>query len=351
MRTTRLLSLLFALTLTTAALAQPKILSVTPSTGPATGGTQVTVMGEGFLFSCGPITCPPSEIRFNGVRARETHTVSDTTIVAVTPEHFPGTVDVTLAHSSLNEVTLANAFTFTGPMPETAFARVLLPIFTPPVRGAFGSEFRTEFRIAGNGGGFSTYGLRNDTANCAPILCLDLPDPISFTADDVLGPAFPIYNGNPGRFIYVPRNQLPNMAANLRVADVSRSALNFGTEIPVVADTELRDQVIELLGVPTDARFRNTLRIYGIDAPFVGVTVEGRPRVTLLMRQGTSIFEPAYAVFTDFPTGVGPVNVTIHAPIPLGMPPAPPPPFTPIWAFVSVTNNETQMITTITPQP
>jgi hypothetical protein len=44
MRTTHLLSVLFALTLTTAAPAQPKILSVTPSTGPTGGGTSVTVM-------------------------------------------------------------------------------------------------------------------------------------------------------------------------------------------------------------------------------------------------------------------------------------------------------------------
>lgn len=349
MRTTHLLSVLFALTLTTAALAQPKILSVTPSTGPTTGGTRVTVMGEGFLFNCGPITCPPNEIRFGGVAARETRVLDDTQITAVTPEHFPGTVDVTLAHSSLNEVTLANAFTFTGPVPETAFARVLLPIFTPPVRGAFGSDFRTEFRIAGNGGGFSTYSLRNDTSNCAPILCLDLPDPIFFTADDVLGPAFPIYNGNPGRFIYVPRSELKNVAANLRVADVSRSSLNFGTEIPVVADTELRSDVIELLGVPTDPRFRNTLRIYGIDASYVVVTVEGRQPVVLPMTQPSSPFEPVYAVFTDFPTGTDPVHVKIEPP-PFINPSPPSGPF-PIWAFVSVTNNETQMITTITPQP
>ena len=61
----------FTRILTTAALAQglPKILSVTPSTAHTAGGTSVTVMGEGFLHSCGPITCPPNEIRFGCVPA------------------------------------------------------------------------------------------------------------------------------------------------------------------------------------------------------------------------------------------------------------------------------------------
>jgi hypothetical protein len=51
-----------------------------------------------------------------------------------------------------------------------------------------------------------------------------------------------------------------------------------------------------------------------------------------------ALFSPAYGVFTDFPIGDEPVRVSIDAD-------------QPIWAFISVTNNETQMITTITPQP
>jgi hypothetical protein len=347
MRLTLLLALAFA---STALAQETKILSVTPSTGPTSGGTEVTIAGIGFTNACPPITCLPPEVRFGGVPARETRIVNETTVVAITPAHFPGTFDVTYTGRNFAEARLQNAFTFVGEVPQDAFARVLLPIFTPPVRGAFGSEFRTELRLAGNGGGFSTYGLRQNTANCAPVLCLDVPDPRFVGATDNVEPEFFLYNGTPGRFFFVPRNQLQNVAANLRVADVSRAALNFGTEIPVVPESEFRGYTIELLGVPADRRFRNTLRIYSVDAPFVRVTVEGQPTVVLPMTRPASPFEPAYAVFTDFPTGFEPLRVIVQSPLPVGVP-SEPPSYTFLWAFVTVTNNETQMITTITPQP
>jgi hypothetical protein len=59
----------------------------------------------------------------------------------------------------------------------------------------------------------------------------------------------------------------------------------------------------------------------------------------------TNPFEPAYAEIGDFPVGAGDVRVTIHTWSRLGHIPNPP-----VWAFLSVTNNDTQMITTITPQ-
>src|SRR3712207_1085659 len=132
--------LCFALFAATTAHAQepPKILSVTPLTGPASGGTVVEILGSGFTDDCGaPITCLQSEVLFGGVPATDTNVVSGTRIIAITPPHFPGEYEVTYAGSNGARARFASAFTFTGPVPEAQFERLLLPLFTPPVRGAF----------------------------------------------------------------------------------------------------------------------------------------------------------------------------------------------------------------------
>src|ERR1041384_3059284 len=78
--------------------------------------------------------------------------------------------------------------------------RLLLPVFTPPVHGAHGSEFHTELRMA------------NTSEN--PILLLGIQGACHFIC-----PPLPVYileagaeagpgdfglNGSPGRFLFVP---------------------------------------------------------------------------------------------------------------------------------------------------
>jgi hypothetical protein len=100
-----------------ALLAQPTITSVTPSTGPIAGGTSVTIRGTGFqtIFEC-PILCFPAHVRFGSTIAAQTTIVDDTTIIAVTPVHAPGTVDVTFIPFGFGpSATAPSAFTFLDP--------------------------------------------------------------------------------------------------------------------------------------------------------------------------------------------------------------------------------------------
>jgi hypothetical protein len=327
----RKLALLFALLFTTAAFAQQTIDSFSPSIGHASGGTAVTITGTGFT--------PSTEVWFGVVKSPLVQFVDATRLIAVTPPHFPEPT-----HIRVGQTYSAATFLFVGVPEDAGYARVLVPILTPPTPGANGSEFRTELRLKATGGRFSTYGL--ETFYPCPILCIGMSDPLLFEpGDPVLLPENVEYNGTPGRFLFVRRVELPNMSANLRVLDTSRASLNFGTEIPVVDDSKFHDRIL-LLGVPLDARFRNTLRVYSTRPITVRVTVAGHEPVDVHVAPGTNAYAPAYGTFTDFPNGTIPVRVTIeHAPSVL---PVVPPPF---WAFISVTNNETQMITTITPQP
>lgn len=59
----------------------PHIDSFNPSSGPATGGTQVTILGQNFLTGC--------RIKFGGVDVAQVSLISDKKIIAVTP---PGTI-------------------------------------------------------------------------------------------------------------------------------------------------------------------------------------------------------------------------------------------------------------------
>lgn len=83
--------------------------SMTPSSGNATGGATVTFTGSGFTAG--------TTVTFGGTAATGV-TVSSTRITAVLPAHAEGAVDVVVAISSTENVTLVNGFTFvTRPAP------------------------------------------------------------------------------------------------------------------------------------------------------------------------------------------------------------------------------------------
>lgn len=237
----------------------------------------------------------------------------------------------------------------------TPSERVLLPILTPPVHGAFGSEFHTDLRIANESDDLVVlFGL--DGNECLPI-CLPGLFPLTLDANEEVGPEAIELSGTPGRFIFVASDQVDSLSMNLRVHDVTRGGLNFGTEIPIVRESEFRTNNISFVGVPTDPRFRNTLRIYSESPADVLVTVGNQAPVRVTLTGGftfpggidlSQLFKPAYAAFTNFPTGSAPVRVTVEREV-LFLPLFPIE--APLWAFITVTNNDTQVISTITPQP
>ena len=345
-----------ALLLATAAVSDPVITSITPNTGPVTGGTTVTIKGTGFSNHC--IICSPPFgdpiVYFLETRAPSVKFIDEKTLEVVTPPHLPATVPVRVHQmdGSTSAGYLENGFTFTGDAND-AFDPILFPIFTGPVQGAFGSEFHTTPRIWNQdplGGVVPLFGV--DTS------CTLIDPPIY--------PLFPLYmqgggmeiqlipgcSEGVGRLFWVPKGK-DTMAGNLRVTDVTRQAESHGVEIPVVHRDDFTEERVSLLGVPIEARFRNTLRIYSLARGEVLVNVQvGDQGYQLLLPPAPDWFTPAYASFTDFPLpqdmapGRKTIRVTVDTPRGPGGTPIP---GTPIWAFITVTNNDTQQITTITP--
>jgi hypothetical protein len=84
----------------------PTVTSITPNTGPAGGGTSVTITGTGFL--------PGATVSMGGTPATGVNVVSGTSITATAPAHAAGTVNVVVSNNDAQNGTLNNAYTYTG---------------------------------------------------------------------------------------------------------------------------------------------------------------------------------------------------------------------------------------------
>lgn len=348
----RKLLLLLALALPVA--AAPTITSVSPTSALTFQRTVVTITGTGFESCpvCSPAT--PPVVYFGGIPAESVELVNSTTLRAVTPFMLPTETRVVVDQWN-GHATAAQLFTFTGP---PALERVLFPTFSGPVRGQFGSEFFTTVRAANRSHqDIRILGVDHNCSLADPPLFRD-PAAEPVIVGGLIGnsvqliPDCSTWPG--GRFLYVQQRDLEAVSFNLRVHDVSRNSQSNGTEIPVVRRSDFTDAPIVLPGVPVNPRFRVLLRVYSSNSNEETVTVRINNGVERAVRlqAGRDIFEPAYAVFTDFPTSL-PDNETtftvtvIPPPERIGSPTIP---GTPVWAFITVTNNATQEITTITAQ-
>ena len=88
------------------------IASATPSTGPAAGGTAVTIVGENFIPST--VAPPGTAVTFDGSAATSIVVVSGTEITCVTPAHGAGAVNVVVTNPAglVSTATLVNGFTY-----------------------------------------------------------------------------------------------------------------------------------------------------------------------------------------------------------------------------------------------
>lgn len=336
------ITMLFALFAVAVPLFAQVQYTVTPSRGPVAGGNEVTIKGEFGNW--------PYGVMFGATHVPATR-VDGTTLRATAPAHLPGPVTVGIFEYDRG-ITTGLTYTFEG-SPEAAFDAVLLPVFTAPVPGAFGSEFRTDFRARlVKESEARIHGLRYPCL----VTCIQTGDqPYLLNA---LGPDADPTNveatGNPGTFLYLPKSEAGRVVMNLRAYDTSRSAENFGTEIPIVRASDFAKDydAITLIGIPSDPRFRNTLRIYGFGdtSTTLTVTIEGengaKTEQTVLLDAQENLFRPGYLELSNFPADAGMLRVTIDVVVPPLSALIPPPDR---WAFVSVTNNDTQHITLVTP--
>ena len=225
---------------------------------------------------------------------------------------------------------------------------VLLPVTaSTPIPGANGSLWTTEI-VARNTGSDRVFFL----SPCgAASVCL--PPYKQIAAHTTVS----LDNDSPrGSIILMRSTEAAEMTFSLRVRDLSRQSETWGTEVPVVTDTAAFTTTVHLLNIPTTTAFRSFLRIYDFIESLDVVTRQFNVKVFSL--SGNTLLKQFDVTTTPVPgQAVGEVDVSDLIPSPAGDPirleiaPAPVDPPRKFWAFVSVTNNVTQHVTLVTPQP
>ncbi|MGA7616679.1 MAG: hypothetical protein WBX15_16015 [Thermoanaerobaculia bacterium] len=166
---------------------------------------------------------------------------------------------------------------------------------------------------------------------------------------------FTVYLPSDGRglFLYVDRPGNAEVSFQLRLQDVSRQAETWGTSLPVVRERDTFSGTLELLNVPTDARFRSTLRVYDFAVRFKSqVTVrfynmdsdELLLQLPLTLATHEASLAPQ-ALLIDLPLAYPELASAENLRITID----PATPGMQFWAFVSVTNNATQHVTMVLP--
>jgi hypothetical protein len=243
-----------------------------------------------------------------------------------------------------------------------AAQRFLVPIhLIEPVNGAFGSRWASELTILNTG---SSAAYIQNYGTCPPTggPCVNPIYPqVAEVATAVRDFDFTI----PAAVLAVDDQYVNQLVFSARVRDLSRSAQNWGTWLPVVPESAAVHEPLALVDIPVTAGFRQTLRIYSFDLAAdraVRVRVYGavpldpaNPSTYLNPNPllGEAVVplryaprfggSPLYAEVGDLTAisavaGHDKVWLTIE---PLGD--------FKLWGMVSITNNTTQEITMIVP--
>jgi hypothetical protein len=306
-------------------------------------GTEVFLRG---VPGCPGTACESKGVRFNGVEAARVRKTADG-LFATVPALTEGLIDVSVVSPDGSLLTADNAFRYTTRFDSAAdYFRVLFPItFAGP--GANGATWTSQ-NVVSNGGpvGIDTI----PSIWLLPGIGTPVPSGIPPRSVAYLG----VEDRDGGALMLIPRGLEQFVTLSSHIRDTSRSAENLGTEIPVVTENETASEV-RITGIPADVRYRPRLRIYDIDGNSLPVTVRvvaanGATLVnaTLEPRRSfvcvTTPCEDVAFVALDFNTalpslpGAGPVEVVVTGEAGRRL-----------WAFVTLTNNATNLVTTYSP--
>jgi hypothetical protein len=224
------------------------------------------------------------------------------------------------------------------------YERVLIPtVANEPIVGAFGSHWVTEI----SGRYLGSDQLRLFFSVCPLFECVykEVPPNSTFASE------FP--TSVHGAVVGLWPDQARQTILSLRVRDLSRALETWGTEVPIVRESEVGGSPITLLNVPNMDRFRTMIRMYdfGSDVSDFVLTVfplDGNTPIAEFavpsedLRDATGASQGIrFAAVADLrlpPTAPERIRLTIRTTEP-----------TNFWAFATVTNNETQHVTVVSP--
>jgi len=280
-------------------------LGVTPPAGPIAGGTVVTISSKD-AFDVEPL-----HVSIGGIELQPVTRVDPHTIQVTTGAHAVGPVDVLVESVMGGSHRAVDAFTFYDPAARTPDAFVFTSILFPvdfAGAGAFGSSWTTD-------NVYETGGVKTK-----------LP-----VTGNATGVSVPLLRGT-------------LVSANSRIRDLSRSAQTAGTEIPVVHESDFADRA-RLLNIPTGANYRALLRVWTMDEPADSFSLnidQILPIVALQAPLKTAQNGLRFGSFdlTPFLGATANDHLDVTVSVPAG---------THVWGMISITNNDTQQVTIVSP--
>ena len=258
------------------------------------------------------------------------------------PDLPPGTYDV-IVDKTPEPLRATAAYHVPKPVPASHnpafYERILFPAFWSG-NGAFGAKWRSQATMY-NGNNFINPPPPGDPTifTFAPLT----------TSVAIAGSLMPN-----GTIEILPRQANAHVDYGLNVRDVSRDPLDLGTEIPVVRESQLFARPFSIANVPNDPRYRITLRVYDVDGPttfvlrFFNGSTQLLPDTAIALDADHQLRDGGVAVIDDlvakYPqlAGNARLRIEIDPLIRSGARAA--------WGFVSITNNDTQHVTVISPQ-
>jgi hypothetical protein len=249
---------------------------------------------------------------------------------------------------------------------QPSLERILLPIYAPgPASGGYSSVWETELVVVNRGDQpIDVFQVKCAQTCTCPFQIVCVPGKPLMPLEEMA--SLLIEKGGRPLFLFAERDKLQDLAMNLRVFERSRLHDTFGVEIPVVREADFLVSTAWLVNVPASANSRVRLRVYGVASP----TGQGDVRIRVFATSGsvqpaldiTRALEPPslegrIPASTDFDTHEPgyldlalPLDALVEQEgraiirvdsLTAGLQ---------FWAMASVTNNETQAVTLITPQ-
>ncbi|HEV7488466.1 MAG TPA: hypothetical protein VGQ65_22555 [Thermoanaerobaculia bacterium] len=300
-----------------------------------------------------PITGAPIAIFNPPVVLGNTVTIDGVTVVLAgptdgppsfdAPPHAPGAVDVVVDLGS-HTVTSKAALIYYDPASTdpAIFEPILFPVsFQGP--GALGSQWVTENFMSSETLAF----FRDRVPCCGSIISSSVQL---------------LNNANPwGHVLYAIRGTADSLHLASRIRDTSRQAQTAGTEVPVVRERDFRSR-LNFMNVPVDAHYRVMLRLWSIgDNPFgnnppftvavpVSLVTTEVPFLAIPMTKITGTAMSFGSIDVTSLLTRTPANPNTLRVYPSGYrSEAVPLAFPRIWGMLSITNNDTQQVTIISP--
>ncbi|MDQ3282467.1 MAG: hypothetical protein M3Q69_13785 [Acidobacteriota bacterium] len=253
------------------------------------------------------------------------------------------------------------SITAAEPLPLTRF---FVPFYMQPIDGANGSRWAVETWLYSRAEEFVV--VAPTPGDCGPVMCMSSR---AVYAGEQPSFFIPYQNVPTGLLVHVRGTHANEVVIESKIRDISRNQASAGVEVPVVREDRFSAGALTLLNVPLDPRFRALLRVYALpEAPSREVEIrylrmpplqndsEHHDVVVLRAERRSLQAPPAPA----YPYGAEYLTPYLEIPSLASVPGVagessiwieirPVSPGLRIWAFVSITNNETQEVTLVTP--